>query len=158
MPASVSGSSSPSSNRIMKSTHRFLIADDGADDLVHRPPRVEAERPEDGDATSSCLLLGHPLGFHDFRGPFGGEVLGIRPGGEVAAQPHGDRPGRHLGETCGDDDPAGIDGRADNPAASANGTVSPSAIPITTSRTVSDAVKCCSTCGVVGIGNLDRIR
>ena len=31
------------------------------------------------------------------------------------------------------------------PAASANGTVSPSAIPMTTSRTVSVAVKCCSS-------------
>src|SRR5450432_3277025 len=39
----------------------------------------------------------------------------------------------------------------DNPAASANGTVSPSAIPITTSRTNSEAVKCVSTCGVCGI-------
>src|SRR5258708_739479 len=39
----------------------------------------------------------------------------------------------------------------DNPAASANGTVSPSAIPITISRTNSDAVKCFSTCGVCGI-------
>src|SRR5712692_6097244 len=39
----------------------------------------------------------------------------------------------------------------DNPAASANGTVNPSAIPITISRTNSDAVKCFSTCGVCGI-------
>src|SRR6266481_4861448 len=39
----------------------------------------------------------------------------------------------------------------DNPAANANGTVSPSAIPITISRTNSDAVKCFSTCGVCGI-------
>src|SRR5713226_3752211 len=39
----------------------------------------------------------------------------------------------------------------DSPAASANGTVSPSAIPITISRTNSDAVKCFSTCGVCGI-------
>src|SRR5258708_25679702 len=39
----------------------------------------------------------------------------------------------------------------DNPAASANGTVRPSAIPITISRTNSDAVKCFSTCGVCGI-------
>src|SRR5271165_675024 len=39
----------------------------------------------------------------------------------------------------------------DNPAASANGTVSPSAIPITISRTNSEAVKCDSTCGVCGI-------
>ena len=31
-----------------------------------------------------------------------------------------------------------------NPAANAKGTVSPSAIPITMSRTVSDCVKCCS--------------
>src|ERR1700722_4776857 len=39
----------------------------------------------------------------------------------------------------------------DNPAASANGTVSPSAIPMTMSRTNSEAVKCDSTCGVCGI-------
>src|SRR5258708_15263788 len=39
----------------------------------------------------------------------------------------------------------------DNPAASAKGTVNPSAIPITISRTNSDAVKCFSTCGVCGI-------
>src|SRR6185503_8078869 len=37
------------------------------------------------------------------------------------------------------------------PAASANGTVSPSAIPITTSRTVSVAVKWRSRCGVLGM-------
>src|SRR5271156_5918377 len=39
----------------------------------------------------------------------------------------------------------------DNPAASAKGTVSPSAIPITMSRTNSEAVKWDSTCGVCGI-------
>src|ERR1700733_1878370 len=39
----------------------------------------------------------------------------------------------------------------DSPAASAKGTVSPSAIPITISRTNSEAVKCDSTCGVCGI-------
>src|ERR1035441_9789804 len=37
------------------------------------------------------------------------------------------------------------------PAARANGTVRPSDIPITTSRTVSEASKGFSTCGVVGI-------
>src|SRR5580704_16162361 len=42
----------------------------------------------------------------------------------------------------------------DRPAASAKGTVRPSAMPMTISRTVSDAVKCFSTCGVTGIGNL----
>src|SRR5579864_6163485 len=39
----------------------------------------------------------------------------------------------------------------ESPAASAKGTVSPSAIPITMSRTNSEAVKCDSTCGVCGI-------
>src|SRR5579884_396388 len=39
----------------------------------------------------------------------------------------------------------------DSPAARANGTVSPSDIPMTISRMVSPAVKCCSTCGVWGI-------
>src|SRR5215468_3021060 len=39
----------------------------------------------------------------------------------------------------------------DSPAARAKGTVKPSAIPITTSRTNSPAVKWVSTCGVVGI-------
>src|SRR5580700_6388218 len=39
----------------------------------------------------------------------------------------------------------------DNPAASAKGTVRPSAIPMTMSRTNSEAVKCDSTCGVCGI-------
>src|SRR5262249_52544089 len=38
-----------------------------------------------------------------------------------------------------------------SPAASANGTVRPSAIPITTSRTTSPAVKWRSTCGVCGM-------
>src|SRR4051812_37212127 len=33
------------------------------------------------------------------------------------------------------------------PAARANGTVKPSDMPMTTSRTVSEPVKCCSTCG-----------
>src|SRR5579864_2041671 len=37
------------------------------------------------------------------------------------------------------------------PAASANGTVRPSDIPMTTSRTDSGAVKWCSVCGVAGI-------
>src|ERR1700730_8262188 len=39
----------------------------------------------------------------------------------------------------------------ERPAASANGTVSPSAIPITMSRTNAEAVKCFSTCSVCGI-------
>src|SRR6202163_3191002 len=39
----------------------------------------------------------------------------------------------------------------ERPAARANGTVRPSDIPITTSRTVADAAKCFSTCGDVGI-------
>src|SRR2546426_541548 len=39
----------------------------------------------------------------------------------------------------------------ETPAASANGTVSPSDIPITMSRTIALAVKCCSTCGVSGM-------
>src|SRR5882762_7684517 len=43
----------------------------------------------------------------------------------------------------------------ERPAASANGTVRPSAIPITTSRTNRPAVKCFSTCGVIGIGVSD---
>jgi hypothetical protein len=43
------------------------------------------------------------------------------------------------------------DTAAESPAASANGTVKPSAIPITTSRTDADPVKCFSTCGIVGM-------
>ncbi len=39
-----------------------------------------------------------------------------------------------------------------SPAARAKGTVSPSDIPITTSRTVAPAVKWVSWCGVTGIG------
>jgi len=39
----------------------------------------------------------------------------------------------------------------ESPAARANGTVSPSDIPITTSRTLSPAVKCRSMCGVCGM-------
>src|SRR2546427_6360507 len=39
----------------------------------------------------------------------------------------------------------------DKPAANANGTVSPSAIPITMSLTVSEPVKCRSMCGVCGM-------
>ena len=44
-----------------------------------------------------------------------------------------------------------FDTAAESPAASANGTVRPSAIPITTSRTDSDAAKCFSMWGVVGM-------
>src|SRR5438477_9599093 len=39
----------------------------------------------------------------------------------------------------------------DRPAAKANGTVRPSAMPMTTSRTNAEEVKCFSTCGVCGI-------
>src|SRR2546426_7605899 len=39
-----------------------------------------------------------------------------------------------------------------NPAASANGTVKPSDMPMTTSRTTSPAVKWRSICGVCGMG------
>ena len=39
----------------------------------------------------------------------------------------------------------------ERPAARAKGTVSPSAIPITTSRTRAEAEKCFSICGVVGM-------
>src|SRR6266508_1852275 len=38
----------------------------------------------------------------------------------------------------------------DSPADNANGTVRPSDMPMTTSRTTSDAVKCFSTCGACG--------
>jgi hypothetical protein len=43
---------------------------------------------------------------------------------------------------------------AESPAARAKGTVKPSAIPITTSRTDSEPVKCFSRCGIVGRINL----
>src|SRR5881409_2038759 len=39
----------------------------------------------------------------------------------------------------------------ETPAARANGTVRPSSMPITMSRTIALAVKCCSTCGVSGM-------
>ena len=39
----------------------------------------------------------------------------------------------------------------ERPAASAKGTVKPSDMPITMSRTTAEAVKCFSTCGVCGI-------
>src|SRR5512135_2257104 len=42
----------------------------------------------------------------------------------------------------------------ESPAASANGTVSPSDIPMTTSRTVSPPVKCVSTCRTAGMGRM----
>src|SRR5207344_2705783 len=45
---------------------------------------------------------------------------------------------------------------AESPAARAKGTVKPSAIPITTSRTDSEPVKCLSTCGVAGKTRLPR--
>src|SRR5260370_28339274 len=41
----------------------------------------------------------------------------------------------------------------DMPAAKAKGTVRPSAMPMTTSRTLALAVKCDSTCGVAGINS-----
>jgi hypothetical protein len=40
---------------------------------------------------------------------------------------------------------------AESAAASANRTVKPSALPITTSRIDADPVKCFSTCGIVGM-------
>src|SRR5512140_3790365 len=47
----------------------------------------------------------------------------------------------------------------ERPAARAKGTVSPSDIPMTTSRTASVAVKCRSTCGwLCGMGTLPRGR
>src|SRR5437016_12074599 len=42
----------------------------------------------------------------------------------------------------------------ERPAARAKGTVSPSAIPMTMSRTRAEAEKCFSTCGVVGMQDL----
>ena len=36
-------------------------------------------------------------------------VLGVRPGGEIAAEPHRDRARRDLGQTGGDDHPARVD-------------------------------------------------
>src|SRR5689334_915601 len=41
-----------------------------------------------------------------------------------------------------------------NPAANANGTVNPSDMPMTMSRTTSPAVKCFSMCGVCGIRSI----
>src|SRR5512144_74180 len=46
----------------------------------------------------------------------------------------------------------------DKPAANANGTVSPSAIPMTMSRIVFEARKCRSICGGWGIGCATRVR
>lgn len=42
----------------------------------------------------------------------------------------------------------------ERPAARAKGTVSPSAIPMTMSRTWAEAEKCFSRCGVTGMGHL----
>jgi hypothetical protein len=47
---------------------------------------------------------------------------------------------------------------AARPAANANGTVRPSAIPITTSRTISVAVKCFSMWGVAGMGVSSAVK
>src|ERR1700685_592962 len=45
----------------------------------------------------------------------------------------------------------------DSPAARAKGTVRPSAMPITMSRTTADDSKCFSTCGVTGMQLLSQI-
>ena len=84
---------------------------------------------------------------------FGGVVLCVRSRGEIAAETHRDGAGDHLGEPGGDDTSV-LATAAERPAASANGTVRPSAIPITTSRTLSEEVKCFSMCGVAGTGTL----
>jgi hypothetical protein len=44
----------------------------------------------------------------------------------------------------------------DRPAASAKGTVSPSDMPMTRSRTVAEPVKWCSLCGIYGMRVSDR--
>jgi len=72
-------------------------------------------------------------------------VLGVAPGCQVPAQAHRDPSGRDLGEG-----PV-LPTAPESPAASANGMVSPSDIPIATSRTLSLAVKCRSMCGVCGM-------
>jgi hypothetical protein len=67
-----------------------------------------------------------------------------------ASESHRDRAGDDFGETAVTitlvDETA-----AARPAASAKGTVRPPAMPITTSRTVSVAVKCFSTWGLAGM-------
>ena len=85
-----------------------------------------------------------------------GEVLGVAPGSEEPSQTHGDRAGRDLGKSRGDTMAVVASSIPESPAASAKGTVSPSDIPITTSRTASPAVKCFSMWGVCGIISLPR--
>jgi uncharacterized protein YjbJ (UPF0337 family) len=67
-------------------------------------------------------------------------VLGIAPGREIPTEAHRDRPCGNLRETRRDDGRRGLNG-PDRPAASANGTVRPSDMPMTMSRTVSPDVK-----------------
>ena len=73
----------------------------------------------------------------------------VRARGEVSAEAHGDCARRDLGQSRRHDDLGRGYGRGE-PRARAKGTVKPSAIPITTSRTDSEPVKCLSTCGVAG--------
>jgi hypothetical protein len=73
-------------------------------------------------------------------------VFLIRPSSKISAEAHGDGTRYDLSEPCRHNDFA-----AERQAASANGTVKPSAMPMTTSRTDADSVKCLSTCGVAGM-------
>ena len=80
------------------------------------------------------LAVAQAIDFGLFSRDFGVVVLGIGSGRQIAAMPAVTLTLVLLTA-------------ADRPAASAKGTVSPSAMPITTSRTVSVVVKCFSTCG-----------
>ena len=93
-------------------------------------------------------------GLSVFAIEFGGVVLRVCFRGEIAAQAHGDRSRCNFRKARRDDDSCAFREAATalgSPAASAKGTVRPSDIPMTMSRTAAVAVKCFSTCSVDGI-------
>ena len=133
-----SGSSRPSSNRIMKSTQRFSSEVMAA--TIGSICRVLKPQPSKDTSHFRGFLDRNLPRFADFALPFALVVFLIGASREKSAEPHGDRTGGYFRQPCQHDDRR-AHFAPDSPAASANGTVRPSDIPMTTSRTVSLAVK-----------------
>ena len=97
------------------------------------------------------FFVGNLFDFAFFPHALAFVVFGIAAGGEVSTQPHRDGSGGDLGQSGDDDEAAVVDCSRRCRQPEAKGTVSPSDMPMTTSRTTSPAVKWRSMCGVCGM-------
>ena len=91
----------------MKSTQRFWSEVIARDDRLHLRLGKSVVTKDLGDFLG--FDVSQIYGLANFAEAFGCVVLEVRLRGQITAEPHGNRPGGNLRETCGDHDT----GRAD---------------------------------------------